>query len=498
MARFTQQGVVDPGSPISFLDAAHKAADNTPTEQKASAKQISDAIDAELTAERLRIKANKDAGDIGLLLLGQSESGKSTLLKQFRLIHSLSSFESERSTWRPVILLNVFNTVRNVLSVAKEACERDDPEASVIDRILLKQVEERKAEFSTCEEKLVRMLIRSGHVQSSGQSSQKILMRRQGAESHTFKSLPPSDIRELDNIARTLESMQDHLIALWRDPGIQTLAKQRLQEDWRDYFMKSIPNITSPSYIPTDDDILHVRIMTMGVVEHTFKIPLPSAHKGISFSSPFKRKTTTSTTSQDEGTEVGSMKSGKNGHASNGERASSPTSGKFINMHIYDVGGARGQRHTWASFFEGATAIIFLAPISVFDQFLIEDSEVNRIRDSIELFSKICDNKLLADVQLVLFLNKCDILEQKLRTGIRIRDYIPSFGDQPNTDKNAKKYFAGHFNQVFNKSKVNTNDGRRGLFVHFTSVVDSKATRNVIGDVQDAILQKQMKDAKLI
>jgi len=136
--------------------------------------------------------------------------------------------------------------------------------------------------------------------------------------------------------------------------------------------MKSIPRLTSSTYIPTDDDILHVRIMTMGVVEHAFKIPLPTTHKGLSFSSPFRRSskqqqthTSSITSSLEESTSIdsGSVKT----VTTNGDlypttptsSSSSSGNGKFINMHIYDVGGARGQRHTWASFFEGATAVSF-------------------------------------------------------------------------------------------------------------------------------------------
>jgi guanine nucleotide-binding protein subunit alpha len=42
--------------------------------------------------------------------------------------------------------------------------------------------------------------------------------------------------------------------------------------------------------------------------------------------------------------------------------------GKDVTWHLYDVGGARGQRHTWVPYFDDANAIIFLAPISAFDQ----------------------------------------------------------------------------------------------------------------------------------
>jgi guanine nucleotide-binding protein alpha-1 subunit len=45
--------------------------------------------------------------------------------------------------------------------------------------------------------------------------------------------------------------------------------------------------------------------------------------------------------------------------------------GKLVNWRIYDVGGSRGQRHMWAPYFDDINAIIFVAPVSAFDQVLI-------------------------------------------------------------------------------------------------------------------------------
>lgn len=45
-----------------------------------------------------------------------------------------------------------------------------------------------------------------------------------------------------------------------------------------------------------------------------------------------------------------------------------PLHGKNVTWHLYDVGGARGQRHSWVPYFDDANAIIFVAPISAFDQ----------------------------------------------------------------------------------------------------------------------------------
>jgi guanine nucleotide-binding protein subunit alpha len=45
-----------------------------------------------------------------------------------------------------------------------------------------------------------------------------------------------------------------------------------------------------------------------------------------------------------------------------------------------------------------AKAIIFLAPISVFDEKLEEDSSVNQLEDSINLWTTVCKSKLLSKV----------------------------------------------------------------------------------------------------
>ena len=59
--------------------------------------------------------------------------------------------------------------------------------------------------------------------------------------------------------------------------------------------------------------------------------------------------------------------------------------------------------------------------------------------DSVLLWKEVCSNKLLAKVDLVLFLNKCDILELKLKSGVRLQKYVRSFGDRANDPEVAQK-----------------------------------------------------------
>jgi len=162
--------------------------------------------------------------------------------------------------------------------------------------------------------------------------------------------------------------------------------------------------------------------------------------------------------------------------------------GTVYDWRLYDVGGARGQRQAWIPYFDDATAIIFLAPISAFDQYLDEDPRTNRIDDSLQLFTAICTSELLKKAHLVLLLNKTDLLKKKLATGTKVRKYITSYGDRENTFEEASDYFRAHFVQIHRKK----DPAKRTLFVHFTSMLDIKATQSIIANVGEVILRQHI------
>ena len=82
------------------------------------------------------------------------------------------------------------------------------------------------------------------------------------------------------------------------------------------------------------------------------------------------------------------------------------------------------QRPAWFPYFDDCDAIIFLAPISCFDERLAEDRKVNRLEDSYMLWRLVCASKLLQNTQMILFLNKYDLLDQKLRRGVKVKDHV--------------------------------------------------------------------------
>ena len=97
------------------------------------------------------------------------------------------------------------------------------------------------------------------------------------------------------------------------------------------------------------------------------------------------------------------------------------------------------QRAHWYPYFDDMDGIIFLAPISSFNERLREDRRVNRLEDTYMLWQTLCSLQILSKTQIILFLNKCDLLEQKLRAGVKVRTYVPSFGDRSNDVDTVKK-----------------------------------------------------------
>ncbi|PIL28042.1 hypothetical protein GSI_09893 [Ganoderma sinense ZZ0214-1] len=85
----------------------------SPAEEE-EALRVSNAIDEDLRRER-EIMRRKKSKNVKVMLLGQAESGKSTLQKQFQLYYSSSTLDRERPSWRPIVYFNVLKAVRMIL-----------------------------------------------------------------------------------------------------------------------------------------------------------------------------------------------------------------------------------------------------------------------------------------------------------------------------------------------------------------------------------------------
>ncbi|CAK5074101.1 unnamed protein product [Meloidogyne enterolobii] len=89
---------------------------------------------------------------------------------------------------------------------------------------------------------------------------------------------------------------------------------------------------------------------------------------------------------------------------------------KGVNFRVFDVGGQRSERKKWIHCFDDVHAIIFVVALSEYDQVLFEDTRTNRMIESLRLFRSVCNSRWFYNTAMILFLNKKDIFEEKIKT----------------------------------------------------------------------------------
>ncbi|KAM5131315.1 guanine nucleotide-binding protein subunit alpha-12 isoform 1-T1 [Callospermophilus lateralis] len=227
------------------------------------------------------------------------------------------------------------------------------------------------------------------------------------------------------------------LSALWRDSGIREAFSRRSEFQLGEsvkYFLDNLDRIGQLNYFPSKQDILLARKATKGIVEHDFVI-------------------------------------------------------KKIPFKMVDVGGQRSQRQKWFQCFDGITSILFMVSSSEYDQVLMEDRRTNRLVESMNIFETIVNNKLFFNVSIILFLNKMDLLVEKVKT-VSIKKHFPDFKGDPHRLEDVQRYLV----QCFDRKRRNRS---KPLFHHFTTAIDTENIRFVFHAVKDTILQENLKDIML-
>ncbi|ELK09195.1 Guanine nucleotide-binding protein subunit alpha-12 [Pteropus alecto] len=227
------------------------------------------------------------------------------------------------------------------------------------------------------------------------------------------------------------------LSALWRDSGIREAFSRRSEFQLGEsvkYFLDNLDRIGQLNYFPSKQDILLARKATKGIVEHDFVI-------------------------------------------------------KKIPFKMVDVGGQRSQRQKWFQCFDGITSILFMVSSSEYDQVLMEDRRTNRLQESMNIFETIVNNKLFFNVSIILFLNKMDLLVEKVKT-VSIKKHFPDFRGDPHRLEDVQR----HLVQCFDRKRRNRS---KPLFHHFTTAIDTENIRFVFHAVKDTILQENLKDIML-
>jgi guanine nucleotide-binding protein subunit alpha len=179
------------------------------------------------------------------MLLGQAESGKSTLRKQFQLYHASQTLDRERPSWRPIVYFNAIKAVRTILDEIDWdfSTHTNREEEAYIDPnwpTQISYIRNKLLPLVSIEDNLASEL--SGGVTVAGGRSGVFVRAGWQSVVTSTRSWPVADMHGgtssgqgvVANIAaRLLSDLQYDVAELWQHPAVKTLLrirKLRLEE----------------------------------------------------------------------------------------------------------------------------------------------------------------------------------------------------------------------------------------------------------------------------
>ncbi|TFK68867.1 heterotrimeric G-protein alpha subunit, GPA3-like protein [Pluteus cervinus] len=179
-------------------------------------KARSDAIDKQIEQDSKREKRN-----CKVLLLGSAGSGKTTIVKQMKIIHQGGFSPGELADWRPIVYKNLLESAKAVVLYMRKV----------------------NLECQECSNRAL---------------AEKIL---------NFK--PP-------NIVDFTPEIADAIHQVWNDPVILKIMNEHTREfylmDSAPYFFSEVLRIGAPNYIPNEVDVLRARQQSTGTTATCFSI----------------------------------------------------------------------------------------------------------------------------------------------------------------------------------------------------------------------------------
>jgi len=251
------------------------------------------------------------------------------------------------------------------------------------------------------------------------------------------------------------EEFYTHTEELWKDKGVLACYERSNEYqliDCAKYFLDRVNVIKQKDYTPSEQDILRCRVLTSGIFETNFTV-------------------------------------------------------EKVNFHMFDVGGQRDERRKWIQCFNDVTAIIYVTACSSYNMVLREDPSMNRLRESLDLFRSIWNNRWLRTISVILFLNKQDLLAEKILAGkSRLETYFTEFtryvtpaDAQSEPGEQAEVIRAKYFiRDEFLRISTSSGEGKHYCYPHFTCAVDTENIRRVFNDCRDIIQRMHLRQYELL
>lgn len=158
---------------------------------------------------------------------------------------------------------------------------------------------------------------------------------------------------------------------------------------------------------------------------------------------------------------------------------------------MFDVGGQKSERKKWIHCFDNVDCVLFVVAMSEYDQVLFEDHCVNRMHDSLTLFKEIVNNTYFREMPFIVFFNKKDLFEEKVKYK-SIKVAFPTYQGGPNEVQESADFIVDTF---LSQSEVDLKS--RPIYPHETTATDTDLVKYVFASVADVILNEVLKTTGL-
>lgn len=148
-------------------------------------------------------------------------------------------------------------------------------------------------------------------------------------------------------------------------------------------------------------------------------------------------------------------------------------------VRLVDVGGQRNERKKWIHCFENINLVIWCISCSEFDEKCYEDFATNRLVESLQLFEETVNNKWFFNTPVLLFMNKMDLLKEKVENG-KFNSHFQDFEGEA-TVATASAYLANKYKQLMK------NTDKRQVKVVELVATDTASMRQVMQDTKQFI-----------
>lgn len=255
---------------------------------------------------------------------------------------------------------------------------------------------------------------------------------------HTEQVMP--EIVALSAATPLTEDWLPILSAFWQHPITQTRYRQRAEfqlDDSADYFLSQLDRFLQAKFVPTDEDIIRVRVRTTGLVEHRFEFGNQS----------------------------------------------------FL---VVDAGGQRSERTKWKWLvcFQDVTVLIYVVSLSEYDEKLYEDQRVGRWDESLRLFEEVSNFQWFRKTPFILFCNKVDLLHEKIaRDPSGFRSHFPLFKGHGLIEATS---------HLVDLVKARYRGPADELYVHTTCATDPQQMAVIFQSVKHTVMKQSLREGGLM